>query len=225
MLNIVFEHKDWLVVVKPAGLNFHSEDGDAGFVAQLEKQVNDKLWPVHRLDKLTSGLLLVAKSKESCRVLSELFAQRLVEKYYLAVCPSSMKKKQGLIKGDMSPARRGAFKLLKTQDNPAVTQFLSVSLMPGYRLCLLKPKTGKTHQLRVAMKSLGAPIVGDSAYGGTESDRLNLHSYVLGFEYEQQVFKFKHLPEPSAIFDRSSLENVLKEQNWVEPWSINWPVV
>ncbi|MGR6874613.1 TIGR01621 family pseudouridine synthase [Pseudomonas sp. HK3] len=225
MLDIVFEHKDWLIAVKPAGLNFHSEDGEAGFVVQLEKQLGKKLWPVHRLDKLTSGLLVLAKSKESCRVLSELFAQRLVEKYYLAVCPSSMKKKQGLIKGDMSPARRGAFKLLKTQENPAVTQFLSVSLKPGYRLCLLKPKTGKTHQLRVAMKSIGAPIIGDSAYGGAESDRLNLHSYVLAFEYEQQAFYFKQLPESSAVFDRLNLETVLKAQNWIEPWSVTWPVV
>lgn len=225
LLEIVFEHQDWLVALKPAGMNFHSEDGEPGFVVLLEKQIGTKLWPVHRLDKLTSGLLVVAKSKESCRSLSELFAQRLVEKYYLAVCSSSMKKKQGLIKGDMAQARRGAFKLLKTLDNPAVTQFLSASLIPGYRLCLLKPKTGKTHQLRVALKSLGSPIEGDGLYGGNQSDRLYLHSYVLSFEYDGEVHRFQRLPEPSTLFEQDKLESFLMAQNWIEPWSLKWPVV
>lgn len=225
LLEIVFEHHDWLIALKPAGMNFHSEEGELGFVVQLEKQVNLKLWPVHRLDKLTSGLLVLAKSKESCRVLSEMFAQRLVEKYYLAVCSSNMKKKQGLIKGDMAQARRGAFKLLKTLDNPAITQFLSVSLLPGYRLCLLKPKTGKTHQLRVALKSLGSPIEGDALYGGNTADRLYLHSYVLGFEYKNEVYKFQKMPEPSHLFEKDKIESLLKAQNWIEPWSLKWPVV
>lgn len=225
LLEIVFEHQDWLVALKPAGMNFHSEDGEPGFIVQLEKQIQIKLWPVHRLDKLTSGLLLVAKSKESCRQLSELFAQRLVEKYYLAVCSSNMKKKQGLIKGDMTQARRGAFKLLKTHENPAVTQILSASLMPGYRLCLLKPKTGKTHQLRVALKSLGSPIEGDGLYGGNSADRLYLHSYVLGFEFDGEVYRFQKLPEPSSLFEKENLESLLMTQNWIEPWSLKWPVV
>ncbi len=222
MLEIVFEHADWLVAVKPAGLNFHSEDGEAGFVAVLEKQLGIKLWPVHRLDKLTSGLLLVAKSKLSCSVLSELFSNRKVEKFYLAVCPSSMKKKQGLIKGDMAPARRGAFKLLKTTHNPAVTQFFSSSLKSGLRLCLLKPYTGKTHQLRVAMKSNGAPIVGDALYGADKAERLYLHSYVLGFEYDSQKYCFEKLPQANDLFD---VKGVLEAQNWLEPWSLAWPVL
>lgn len=222
MLEIVFEHDDWLVAVKPAGTNFHSEDGHSGFVVQLEKQLSIKLWPVHRLDKLTSGLLLLAKSQDSCRLLSELFAKREVEKFYLAVCPSNMKKKQGLIKGDMAPARRSAFKLLKTMENPAVTQFFSASLLPGYRLCLLKPNTGKTHQLRVAMKSIGAAIIGDALYGGQAAERLHLHSYVLGFTYKSEKFYFKHQPEPIALFD---IQDALKTQNWLEPWSLNWPAL
>lgn len=222
LLEIVFEHDDWLVAVKPAGLNFHSEDGEAGFIALLEKQLSMKLWPVHRLDKLTSGLLLVAKSKDSCRVLSQLFSNRQVEKYYLAVCSSSMKKKQGLIKGDMAQARRGAFKLLKTTDNPAITQFFSCSLKPGLRLSLLKPYTGKTHQLRVAMKSIGAPILGDTLYGGDSSDRLYLHSYVLGFEYAAQTYRFESTPDTFGLLN---VKAVLEAQNWLEPWSLNWPVI
>lgn len=220
LLEIVFEHADWLVVVKPAGLNFHSEDGEAGFVALLEKQLDMKLWPVHRLDKLTSGLLLVAKSKQSCSVLSQLFADRQIEKFYLAVCPSSMKKKQGLVKGDMAQGRRGGFKLLKTQDNPAVTQFFSASLKPGLRLCLLKPHTGKTHQLRVAMKSMAAPIVGDTLYSGEIANRLYLHSYVLKFTYNEEEYSFTQLPDAKELFD---IESLIEKEHWRAPWLLAWP--
>ncbi len=219
-IDVIFQHHDWLAAIKPAGLNFHSEDGEAGFVVQLEKQLGIKLWPVHRLDKLTSGILLLAKSKESCQVLSALFAQRQVEKYYLAVCSSKMKKKQGLIKGDMAAARRGAYKLLTTQENPALTQFFSTALQPGWRLCLLKPKTGKTHQLRVALKSLSAPILGDSLYGGDKAQRLYLHSFAIKFEYANEVFTLQALPDVDDVF---TLDDVLKQQDWLQPWSLKWP--
>tara|TARA_B100001063_G_scaffold50802_1_gene44804 strand:- start:517 stop:1203 length:687 start_codon:yes stop_codon:yes gene_type:complete len=220
LLEIVFEHADWLVAIKPAGLNFHSEDGESGFVALLEKQLDIKLWPVHRLDKLTSGLLLVAKSKQSCSVLSQLFSQRQIEKYYLAVCPSSMKKKQGLVKGDMTQGRRGGFKLLKTSDNPAITQFFSCSLQPGLRLVLLKPLTGKTHQLRVAMKSIGAPIVGDSLYSPDAAERLYLHSFVLKFKYTDEEFCFAQLPQADGLFN---IEDLIENENWRTPWLLTWP--
>lgn len=219
-IDVIFQHHDWLAAIKPAGLNFHSEDGEAGFVVQLEQQLGIKLWPVHRLDKLTSGILLLAKSKETCQILSELFAQRQVEKYYLAICSSKIKKKQGLIKGDMAAARRGAYKLLMTQQNPALTQFFSTTLQPGLRLCLLKPKTGKTHQLRVALKSLSAPILGDSLYGGDAARRLYLHSFAIKFEYDTEIFTLQALPEADDIF---TVENVLKQQDWLQPWSLKWP--
>lgn len=220
LLEIVFEHADWLVAIKPAGLNFHSEDGESGFVALLEKQLDIKLWPVHRLDKLTSGLLVVAKSKQSCSVLSQLFSQRQIEKYYLAVCPSSMKKKQGLVKGDMTQGRRGGFKLLKTSDNPAITQFFSCSLQPGLRLVLLKPHTGKTHQLRVAMKSIGAPIVGDSLYSGDAAERLYLHSFLLKFKYADEEFCIAQLPQANGLFN---IKDLIENENWRTPWLLTWP--
>ena len=222
MINIVFEHKDWLIVDKPEGLNFHSEDNEAGLIVLLEKQLGCKLWPVHRLDKLTSGLLIVAKSKQACAQLCELFASRLVEKYYLAVVSASLKKKQGLIKGDMEKSRRGAFKLVKTQNNPAITQFFSASIKPGLRLCLLKPKTGKTHQLRVALKSQGSAILGDVLYSGEAAKRMYLHSYALSFTYQNEIFE---IVSDSVFEPDFELNAVIEEQKWSQPWLIKWPLI
>lgn len=207
---------------KPAGVNFHTEDGTDGFIVQLEKQLNCKLWPVHRLDKLTSGLLLVAKNKTSCAYLSGLFADRKIEKYYLAICPSSMKKKQGTIKGDMDSARRGAYKLLKSNRNPAITQFYSTSLKPSLRVCLLKPKTGKTHQLRVALKSLGSPILGDALYSGKPEARMCLHSYALCFEYEGKKYQILEQPDFGTNLD---VAKALQDNDWLAPWNVTWPAI
>ena len=92
----------------------------------------------------------------------------------------------------MGKARNGSYRLLRTLDNPAITRFWSrLDTSFGERLFLLKPHTGKTHQLRVAMKSLGAPIFGDTRYGGDEADRTYLHAWALEFndgQAQQRVF-------------------------------------
>ena len=220
-ITVIYEHQDWLLCHKPHGLDFHDDGENQGFMSQISKQYGTHLLPVHRLDKPTSGLILVAKTQQSCSQLCELFASRNIQKFYLAVCPSSLKKKQGKITGDMDKARRGAFKLLKTTENPAVTQFFSHSINDGQRLCLLKPKTGKTHQLRVALKSLGAAILGDKLYGAKEVDRLYLHAYALKFTYENHDFEFVHKPSDGSFFlKQPCLEQV---ESWQQPWSLNWP--
>ena len=90
----------------------------------------------------------------------------------------------------MQKARNGAWKLCQSKENPAITRFESVSCEPNLRLFILKPQTGKTHQLRVAMKSLGSPILGDTLYGkNTENiDRTYLHAARLQFEFKGQAF-------------------------------------
>jgi tRNA pseudouridine32 synthase/23S rRNA pseudouridine746 synthase len=92
--------------------------------------------------------------------------------------------------------------LASTQINPAVTQFISQNCRPNERWFLLKPHTGKTHQLRVALKSLGAPIAGDRRYDAVEKaqheDRGYLHAYALRFEYDGEDYEFACLSEWKA---------------------------
>uniref|UniRef100_A0A7S1J2B8 Pseudouridine synthase RsuA/RluA-like domain-containing protein n=1 Tax=Eutreptiella gymnastica TaxID=73025 RepID=A0A7S1J2B8_9EUGL len=111
--------------------------------------------------------------------------ERRVHKYSCALVVRNPKKKMGTVTGDMAKGRRGSWKLLRSTSSPtpAVTTFVSLPLGtedggPPLRLLVLKPKTGKTHQIRVAMKSLGAPVLGDLRYGAAleVEERLYLHA-------------------------------------------------
>lgn len=211
MIPIIDTQPGFLVVHKPAGVHFHSQDGQAGLVAQLEAQQGDKLYPVHRLDTPTSGLLLLARTPESARVLTEAFTAHSVEKRYLALSDQKPKKKQGRVKGGMAKARRGAWKLIRDNTNLADTQFVSQSVSPGLRAYLLRPRSGRTHQIRVALKSLGAPILGDSLYGGNEADRLYLHALALSFALDGQHYDYWLPPTVGDAFVSPALTQQLAD--------------
>ena len=201
---IIAQGGGWIALNKPSGASIHSENNITGFIANTERQLDQKLWPVHRLDKVTSGILLVATSAEAAAHLSAQFADRTVGKYYLAVSARKPIKKQGWIKGDMEKARNGCWKLARTLTNPAITQFVShYNDSEKTRFYLLKPSTGKTHQLRVAMKSISAPIHGDTRYGGTDADRAYLHAYYLSFEMNGQRIEVSCLPSSTDAADSS----------------------
>lgn len=194
-------------------MSFHSENGE-GFVVQATKLLHvEQLFSVHRLDKMTSGLIILAKSSEVANKLSKLFETRQIEKYYIAISLRKPKKKQGWIKGDMAQSRRGSYKLLSTMQNPAITQFISCALRVHERLFLIKPHTGKTHQIRVALKSLGSPIAGDERYAFSEDalkeERGYLHAYALRFNYEEQEYSFICKPSFGERFLNATCEDAL----------------
>ncbi|WP_258808188.1 TIGR01621 family pseudouridine synthase [Pseudidiomarina sp. CB1] len=187
-LTLVFQHADFYALNKPAGAPMHANDNEASVVHQLAEQLGEQLWPVHRLDTPTSGVLLIARNANAAAALSQLFADRAITKTYLAIAAGKPKKKQGWVVGDMVKARRGSWRLTHSKVNPARTQFSSEAIATGYRLYHLHPQTGRTHQLRVALKSLGAPIVGDARYGGEANTYLHLHAWQLAFTYAHEAF-------------------------------------
>lgn len=199
MYEILREEQDWLAINKPAGIGMHTEAKELGLVVQLESQLSQKLWPVHRLDKVTSGVLLLAKNQLSASILSREFSQKRVSKRYIALSSKKPNKKQGWIKGDMEKSRNGSWKLTRQKSNPAITQFVSLyDETCQKRIFLLMPVTGKTHQLRVAMKSLGAPIDGDQRYGGIYAPRTFLHALSLTFKYQGKVESITSLPDSES---------------------------
>ncbi|WDE97469.1 TIGR01621 family pseudouridine synthase [Lentisphaera profundi] len=221
---IVFDHEDFMVVHKRAGDNFHSDDGELGFFHKL-KQQHGEIYPVHRLDKVTSGLLIVAKNIESCREINELFKSKKIEKYYLAISDRKPKKKQGWIIGDMERSRRATWKLCESRKNPAVTQFFSKSIGTGQRIFLLKPQTGKTHQLRVAMKAIGSPISGDPLYcpkSQEVEERCYLHAYAMNFNFRGEDIHIIKKPSLVGRFSSKVFLEVL-EESYLKPWELVWP--
>ena len=220
-INLIFQNKDFAIFDKPAELNFHSEDDEAGFVVLATRALHvEQLYSVHRLDKMTSGLIVLAKSSKIANDFTKLFEEKKIQKYYLALSLRKPKKKQGWVKADMAQSRRGTYKLTQTKENPAITQFISVALRVGERFFLVKPHTGKTHQIRVALKSIGSPIAGDLRYANADEakkeDRGYLHAFALNFTLNNEEFSF--VSEPN--FGERYLSSEAKEQIklWIKPW-------
>ncbi|TLU76546.1 TIGR01621 family pseudouridine synthase [Mannheimia varigena] len=204
-LPICYQHPDFIIINKPEGLSVHKDDAERGLTDIVARQLNvEQVWLVHRLDKITSGLLILALNKEAAARFYHLFEQHKIWKTYWALSDKKPKKKQGRIVGDMEKSRNGAWKLCYSKENPAITQFTSHSLEPPLRHFILQPKTGKTHQLRVAMKSLGSPILGDKLYAGTAADRGYLHAYQLEFEYENELICVQAMPTSGHFWQKIS---------------------
>ncbi|GFD95001.1 RNA pseudouridine synthase [Alteromonas sp. KUL156] len=240
---IIFEDNNVLIVNKPVGIAMHDvvdengadQDGvknttesdrsgfrTDGIVSILKKQVSlEELHLCHRLDTGTSGCLCLAKNATVAAEIGELFSSRRVSKYYLALSNHKPKKKQGLIVGDMKNRRGGQRILLKTQENPAITQFFSSAAKPGTRGFIIKPHSGKTHQIRVALKSIGAPILGDMLYGGATSDRVYLHSWHMRLPLSSGELAI------TAPFDTGEVINEEEVQDWYHglnaPETYPWP--
>ena len=210
---IVEETDEFWVFNKPAGISVNDSESSTGYISLLKEALGvERIHPVHRLDKGTSGLLLAAKTPNANKLLSRAFLEGNVRKIYVAVVHSKIgqkpKKKQGWITGDMKPIRNGSWMLLRSKNNPAVTYFKMASLGERYRLVVLSLSTGKTHQIRVAMKSNSTPIIGDRRYGGEEADRMHLHAFELGFEMKGREFHYRLAPTSGEYFSEIRLRKL-----------------
>lgn len=222
MYTLIWQSAEALIAYKHPGASFHSEAGEPGLFETLRQREGlDELYPVHRLDKVTSGLVVMARTAAANRELCQQFASRRCEKYYLALTDRRPRRKQGSVVGDMQAGRRGNWRLLRSANNPAHTRLLSQSLRPGLRLWLARPLTGKTHQIRVALKSLGAPIVGDERYGGTAADRTYLHAWSLGFSLGGHWWRFTEAPREGELFTHGDTRALIAA--WSPPRESLWP--
>ena len=222
MVPIIHDCTTFLLVNKPVGLSCHRDDGEASVLDRVRMETGfADLHLVHRLDKMTSGLLLFAKGSAVAGELGKQFAAREMGKYYLALSDRQPKKKQGTVSGDMAAARGGGWKLLPTQSDPAVTQFVTAGMGDGTRLFLVRPRTGRTHQIRVALKAMGSPILGDTRYGGQAADRGYLHAYALDFVLDGECYRFRCAPREGERWLGAALPEIL--QRWGDPWDLSWP--
>lgn len=189
---VIYKDADVLAINKPAGLAVQggtkTERHLDGMLEALNYDAEEKPRLVHRLDKDTSGVMLLARNRKSASDLGKVFKGRETRKVYWAVLAGVPEMESGTITYPLSklPGKAGERMVVDPEEGkPSVTEF-RVLERAGSRVCLvaLWPKTGRTHQLRVHMSALGTPILGDGKYGGAEAfvsgeeidKRLHLHA-------------------------------------------------
>jgi 23S rRNA pseudouridine1911/1915/1917 synthase len=189
--NVLYEDNNLLVVEKPAGLLVHPVPGQeaqptlAHFSA-LHSTDNDSNRPgiVHRLDRDTSGLILIAKNTPTKIYLQDQFKQRLVKKTYQLLIEGRLKQPEALIDLPIGRKSDSAKRSVMPTGRPAQTGYKVLREFQNYSLVEAYPKTGRTHQLRVHFSHLGHPIAGDQLYSHNKPKELNrifLHATRLEF--------------------------------------------
>lgn len=196
-LEILYEDEDLAVVVKPRGMVVHPAAGhpDGTMVNALLYQLDSlggiggELRPgiVHRLDKETSGLMLVAKNDETQEALSRMLKDREIEKHYRALAEGKFKEPEGEIDAPIDRSRKDRKKMaVDPEGRPAVTRWKVMAEGNGCTLLDVHILTGRTHQIRVHLRSIGHPVCGDELYGfekGVRVPCLMLHAYSLKFNH------------------------------------------
>ncbi len=189
--SIVFENNDFIVLNKWSQIATQGGSKIKISIDHIIKSINEQYRLVHRLDKETSGLLLIAKNLKSAKKLSFLFKQKEITKFYIALCEGVPKNNNSQVKLEIIN------KKLKTDDT--LTNYKVLNKNRSISLILFNPKTGKTHQLRIVSKNLGCPIVGDNkynVYSKYRKENLMLHAFALRFTINKKKFEFiSNLPD------------------------------
>ena len=196
-LDIIYEDEHLIGINKPAGMVVHPAPGhwNGTFVNALLAHCQnlapglDPLRPgiVHRLDKNTSGVLIAAKTAETHQKLVQMFSSRQMEKSYLAICVGKPPNTTIAAPIGRHPTQRKEMTVVSERGKEAISQVHVLAFNHQFSLVLIRPKTGRTHQIRVHLKHIGHPVLGDTTYGSEkinaaqEVERQLLHAYQLNF--------------------------------------------
>ncbi len=225
-LDIVYEDDDLLVVNKPKGMVVHPAPGnpDGTLVNALLYHckgslsgINGVMRPgiVHRIDKDTSGLLIVAKNDAAHRSLAEQIKGHSFTREYRAVVYGDLKQDSGTVNAPIGrdPKNRQRMAIVYVNSKPAVTHYEVIQRFEGFTYIKCRLETGRTHQIRVHMASLGHPIAGDPVYGPkkviTKLQGQCLHAGLIGFIHPKTKEYLEFTSEVPKYF--SSYLNSLKE--------------
>lgn len=195
-LEVAYEDVDVIVVNKPRGMVVHPAPGHSSgtlvnalmYHCKDLSGINGELRPgiVHRIDKDTTGLIMAAKNDKAHASLAAQLKEHSVNRRYMALVHGNISHDQGTIDAPIGrdPHDRKLYTVTDRNSKRAVTHFTVVERFGDYTLLELKLETGRTHQIRVHMKYIGYPLVGDPVYGKSKGIKLNgqaLHAAVLGF--------------------------------------------
>lgn len=213
--NIIYQDDSLIVINKPSGVSVTKDRSGADDIIKLLKSdfAEDQLRMIHRIDKLTSGVMVIAKTREAQSRIAGMFAKRLVKKTYLALINGAMMHDKGRINAPLAHDRKNA-KLMHVDSRkgkPAITDWRLLADFGPAALLAVSPVTDRTHQIRVHFASRSMPLVIDPLYGGTRPillsdfkpkyakkreqeekplmDRLTLHAYQLELPLEDGQMK------------------------------------
>ena len=189
--SIIFENNDFIVLNKWSQIATQGGSKIKNSIDHIIKNINIQYRLVHRLDKETSGLLLIAKNLNYAKKLSFLFKQKEITKFYIALC-------EGIPKNNKSQVKL-AIKNKKLKIEDTLTNYKVLNKNKSISTILFNPQTGKTHQLRIVSKNLGCPIIGDkkyNVYSKYTKESLMLHAFALSFTINNKKFEFiSNLPD------------------------------
>ena len=223
-IDIVFEDKDIAIINKQAGLVVHPAQGHySGTLVNAIlyhikdlSGINGEIRPgiVHRLDKDTSGLIIIAKNDKAHLELTNMFQNKEIKKTYLAIVKGKLNKKKGRIVTQIGRDRNDRKKMTVldslTQGKNAITNFRVIDQNERFSLVKVDIETGRTHQIRVHMKYMGYPILGDAVYGRVDSEkRQMLHAYKLEFLHPITKEKMEIIAELPDDFKKALIKNKL----------------
>jgi 23S rRNA pseudouridine1911/1915/1917 synthase len=216
-LSLLYEDDYFIAINKPKHLVVHPAPGnpDHTLVNGLlyhykDLKSQDPIRPgiVHRLDKDTSGVLLIAKTSSAHQALSSLFKERLIHKEYLALCLGHPGNKTLHHRLGRDPRQRKKMTLVPEGGKEAITQIETLLFKEGYSWVKITPFTGRTHQIRVHLHSIGCPIVGDPLYGSLRvNQRLGVKTQAL----HAHILRFKHPFKEIMITLEAPIPEELKE--------------
>ena len=216
-LEILYEDEDVAVVVKPCGMVVHPAAGnESGTLVNALLYAMDDLSGiggvkrpgiVHRLDKDTSGLLMVAKNDRAHQNLSDQLRERTMEKHYLAVVDGCMRENSGFIDKPIARSKKDRKKMaIDPEGRESQTEWTLIENLKNAALLDVHILTGRIHQIRVHMQSLHHPVAGDPIYGqknGVKVPRLMLHAHTLAFDHPVTGERLHFTAEPSEEFERA----------------------
>ncbi len=183
--SIIFENNDFIVLNKWSQIATQGGSKIKTSIDHIIKNINLNYRLVHRLDKETSGLLLIAKNLNYAKKLSSLFKQKKITKFYLALCEGKPKNNHSQVNLEIKN------KKLKIENT--LTNYKVVNTNKSISSILFNPLTGKTHQLRIVSKNLGCPIVGDNKYNihsKYKKESLMLHAFALKFTIDTKQYEY-----------------------------------
>lgn len=215
VIGVLFENADYLAVDKPEGIVSIAEAGKGGLPELLKDVFPGRLFPVHRLDREASGVIVYAKNADAHRHLNGQFDRREVRKTYLALVLGATGPASGLINAPIRAFGSGRMGVDARRGKPSSTEWKVAERLDGATLVRVFPATGRRHQIRVHLYHIGHPIVGDLKYGDRTIQgrypRLMLHAVAIEFALPSGERVTVEAPVPP------SFEAVLQSLRKVKP--------